>query len=67
MSRRLVTRCLGIVRETGADPKRIELEITETMIMRNLEQSIETLAQLRSVGMRVAIDDFGVGYSSLGS
>jgi EAL domain-containing protein (putative c-di-GMP-specific phosphodiesterase class I) len=54
------------VRETGADPKRIELEITETMIMRNLEQSIETLAQLRSVGMLVAVDDFGVGYSSLG-
>jgi diguanylate cyclase (GGDEF)-like protein/PAS domain S-box-containing protein len=66
MSRRLVSTLLGIVRETGADPKRIELEITETMIMRNLEQSIETLAQLRSVGMQVAVDDFGVGYSSLG-
>jgi diguanylate cyclase (GGDEF)-like protein/PAS domain S-box-containing protein len=66
MSRRLVSTLLGIVRETGADPRRIELEITETMIMRNLEQSIETLAQLRSVGMQVAIDDFGVGYSSLG-
>jgi diguanylate cyclase (GGDEF)-like protein/PAS domain S-box-containing protein len=66
MSRRLVTTLLGIVRESGADPRRIELEITETMIMRNLEQSIETLAQLRSVGMHVAIDDFGVGYSSLG-
>jgi EAL domain-containing protein (putative c-di-GMP-specific phosphodiesterase class I) len=36
------------------------------MIMRNLEQSIETLTQLRSVGMQVAVDDFGVGYSSLG-
>jgi diguanylate cyclase (GGDEF)-like protein/PAS domain S-box-containing protein len=66
MSRRLVSTLLGIVRETGADPRHIELEITETMIMRNLEQSIETLAQLRSVGMLVAIDDFGVGYSSLG-
>ena len=33
--------------------------------MRNLEQSIETLAQLRAVGMKVAVDDFGVGYSSL--
>src|SRR5690606_21800356 len=42
------------------------LEITETMIMRNIEQSIETLAQLRSVGIQVAVDDFGVGYSSLG-
>ena len=34
--------------------------------MRNIEQSIETLAQLRAVGMQVAVDDFGVGYSSLG-
>ncbi|HET9579101.1 MAG TPA: EAL domain-containing protein [Usitatibacter sp.] len=66
MSRRLVATLLSIVRETGADPRRIELEITETMIMRNVEQSIETLAQLRAVGMQVAVDDFGVGYSSLG-
>jgi diguanylate cyclase (GGDEF)-like protein/PAS domain S-box-containing protein len=66
MSRRLVHTLLAIVRETGADPRHIELEITETMIMRNVEQSIETLAQLRSVGMQVAVDDFGVGYSSLG-
>jgi len=66
MSRRLVHTLLSIVRETGADPRRIELEITETMIMWNVEQSIETLAQLRAVGMQVAVDDFGVGYSSLG-
>ena len=65
MSRRLVSTLLGIIRDTGADPRNVELEITETMIMRNIEQSIETLAQLRSVGMQVAVDDFGVGYSSL--
>jgi len=65
MSRKLVSTLLAIVREVGADPRRIELEITETMIMRNVEQSIETLSQLRSVGMRVSVDDFGVGYSSL--
>ena len=65
MSRRLVSTLLAIVRETGADPRRIELEITETMIMRNIEQSIETLTQLRSAGMHVTVDDFGVGYSSL--
>ena len=65
MSRRLVASLLSIIRDTGADPRHIELEITETMIMRNIEQSIETLAQLRSVGMQVAVDDFGVGYSSL--
>jgi EAL domain-containing protein (putative c-di-GMP-specific phosphodiesterase class I) len=66
MSRRLVTSLLAIVREAGADPRRVEVEITETMVMRNLEQSIEILGQLRSVGMGVSIDDFGVGYSSLG-
>ena len=57
---------LAIVREAGADPRRIEVEITETMLMRSLEQSIEILGQLRSVGMGVSVDDFGVGYSSLG-
>ena len=56
---------MSIVRESGADPKRIELEITETMIMRNIEQSIETLTLLKAAGMQVAVDDFGVGYSSL--
>ncbi|HEX5627997.1 MAG TPA: EAL domain-containing protein, partial [Usitatibacteraceae bacterium] len=66
MSRRLVASLLAIVREAGADPHRVEVEITETMVMRNLEQSIEILGQLRSVGMGVSIDDFGVGYSSLG-
>ncbi|MBC8022547.1 MAG: EAL domain-containing protein [Burkholderiales bacterium] len=66
MSRKLVSTLLAIVRETGANPRYIELEITETMIMRNVEQSIETLSRLRSVGMQVAVDDFGVGYSSLG-
>ncbi|MGZ5079882.1 MAG: putative bifunctional diguanylate cyclase/phosphodiesterase [Usitatibacter sp.] len=66
MSRRLVATLLAIVREAGADPRRIELEITESMIMRNIEQSIDTLAQLRAAGMQVSVDDFGVGYSSLG-
>ena len=66
MSRRLVPSLLAIVREAGADPRRIEVEITETMLMRSLEQSIEILGQLRSVGMGVSVDDFGVGYSSLG-
>jgi diguanylate cyclase (GGDEF)-like protein/PAS domain S-box-containing protein len=66
MSRNLVPSLLAAVREAGVDPRRIEIEITETMAMRNLEQSIEILAQLRSVGIGVAIDDFGIGYSSLG-
>jgi diguanylate cyclase (GGDEF)-like protein/PAS domain S-box-containing protein len=66
MSRKLVPSLLAIVREAGVDPRHVEVEITETMVMRNLEQSIEILGQLRSVGIGVAVDDFGVGYSSLG-
>jgi diguanylate cyclase (GGDEF)-like protein/PAS domain S-box-containing protein len=66
MSRRLVPMLKGVLEETGADAGRIELEITETMIMRNLEQSLATLEELRALGMQVTVDDFGVGYSSLG-
>ena len=44
---------------------RIELELTESMVMANAEQSISTLTQIKSLGVNLAIDDFGTGYSSL--
>ncbi|HVF35196.1 MAG TPA: EAL domain-containing protein [Candidatus Saccharimonadia bacterium] len=44
---------------------RIELELTESMVMANAQQSIATLSQIKSLGVHVAIDDFGTGYSSL--
>jgi diguanylate cyclase (GGDEF)-like protein/PAS domain S-box-containing protein len=65
MSSKLVPTILAAVRDTGVDPRRMEIEITESMAMMSLEQSIESLEQLRLVGIGVAIDDFGVGYSSL--
>jgi diguanylate cyclase (GGDEF)-like protein/PAS domain S-box-containing protein len=65
MSRDLAPLLVSAVREAGVDPRRVEVEITESMAMRNLEQSIEILEQLRAIGIGVAIDDFGVGYSSL--
>lgn len=52
--------------ETGVDAHRIDLEITESIAMRNLEQSIEILTELRRLGATISVDDFGVGYSSLG-
>ncbi len=66
VSRKLLPSMKTALMETGIDPKRIDLEITETMAMRNLEQSIEILSELRRIGATVSVDDFGVGYSSLG-
>ncbi len=54
------------LRDTGLAPECLELEITESLMMRDEEWSREVLAQLRSIGVSVAIDDFGMGYSSLG-
>ena len=50
---------------TGLDPQYLELELTESLIMRDLESSIATMNQLQVMGVRLSIDDFGTGYSSL--
>ncbi|MEM6531258.1 MAG: EAL domain-containing protein [Myxococcota bacterium] len=50
---------------TGLDPLRLEIEITESTLMRNTRAANSTLKQLKKIGVRVAIDDFGTGYSSL--
>jgi EAL domain-containing protein (putative c-di-GMP-specific phosphodiesterase class I) len=54
-----------IVKETGIDARKLEVEITESTLMSNVEDAIEVMKQLRSMGIRIAIDDFGTGYSSL--
>ena len=66
VSRKLLPSMKLALMETGIDPSRIDLEITESMAMRNLDQTIEILAELRRLGATVSVDDFGVGYSSLG-
>lgn len=54
-----------ILEKTGLDAQYLELELTESLIMQDTGQTIETLRQLKSLGLRVALDDFGTGYSSL--
>jgi diguanylate cyclase (GGDEF)-like protein len=54
-----------ILRQSGMAPRLLELEITESMIMRDIAQTIRILEDLKAMGVRIAIDDFGTGYSSL--
>ncbi|PYS89360.1 MAG: hypothetical protein DMF64_17900 [Acidobacteria bacterium] len=61
----LIRQVAGIVEETGINPHGLKLEITESMVMDNVEQATEMLRQLRALGLKLSIDDFGTGYSSL--
>jgi len=56
---------LSIIEETGIDPNNLELEVTETALMDNVEHAQSLLQDFRKLGIHVAIDDFGTGYSSL--
>jgi diguanylate cyclase (GGDEF)-like protein len=54
-----------ILFETGLTPSRLELEITETALIRDLNRALATLRRIKMLGVRIAMDDFGTGYSSL--
>ena len=54
-----------VLDDTGVPANRIELEVTESMVMQNAEQTTNVLNELREIGVSLAIDDFGTGYSSL--
>ncbi len=60
-----VSRVASAIDSAGLAPSLIELELTETMLMRDVDRTIHTLIRLREMGVRLSIDDFGTGYSSL--
>ena len=53
------------LRDHGLEPKYLELELTESFIMRDVDRAVATMKELKVLGVRLAIDDFGIGYSSL--
>ena len=55
----------SMLAETGCEPELIELEITETSVMKNKHYAAKVLNELKSMGVAISIDDFGTGYSSL--
>lgn len=58
-------RVHSVLLQTGLQPQRLELEITETSLIKDTNRALSTLRQLKSLGVRIAMDDFGTGYSSL--
>ena len=61
----LVRQVGDAIARSGVDPSRIELELTESMLMQDAREAIRTLEDLSGLGAKLAIDDFGTGYSSL--
>ncbi|MCA1248348.1 bifunctional diguanylate cyclase/phosphodiesterase [Massilia sp. MS-15] len=60
-----VARSLGIMRVAGADPSRLSMELTESLLATDIEATIEKMHSLRREGIRFSVDDFGTGFSSL--
>jgi len=60
-----VSQVASVLAETGLDPKYLELEITESFLAQNVDQTAEILKDLHKLGVQLSIDDFGTGYSSL--
>jgi polar amino acid transport system substrate-binding protein len=63
--RDLVKLVYDVIEETDVNPKNLELEITETIALDDIEYTISTIQELRKIGVRFSLDDFGTGYSSM--
>jgi diguanylate cyclase (GGDEF)-like protein len=64
-NRALVNQVTSALQEANLDPARLELEITESLLLADTTLTLETLHRLRALGVRISMDDFGTGYSSL--
>jgi len=64
-SRNLVSMVSSALHESGMNPHKLQLEITETVLLQNTFTTLATLHELRKMGVQIALDDFGTGYSSL--
>ena len=62
----LVPQVAQALRDSGLEPRYLEIEVTENGMMRHVNRSMQTLRRLKDLGVRISIDDFGTGYSSLG-
>jgi diguanylate cyclase (GGDEF)-like protein/PAS domain S-box-containing protein len=62
-----VERVAAALEESGLEARYLELELTESLIMQNVQRAVETMHRLEKLGVHLAIDDFGTGYSSLSS
>jgi len=65
-SKKLLPTVISALAASGLPPSRLELEITESLLLQESDDNISVLHQLRSLGIRISMDDFGTGYSSLG-
>ncbi|AVR96467.1 bifunctional diguanylate cyclase/phosphodiesterase [Pseudoduganella armeniaca] len=63
--RRLVARVAEALRDAGLEARWLELEVTESLIMRDVQQAVDKMRELEAMGIALSIDDFGTGYSSL--
>ncbi|HVQ03790.1 MAG TPA: EAL domain-containing protein, partial [Burkholderiaceae bacterium] len=61
----LLDEVRAVLADTGLQPDLLELEVTESSVMHNVERALQVLGSLKAMGVRLAIDDFGTGYSSL--